>query len=157
MNKVFLIGRLTKDPEIRVTTTGKKVASFSIAVNEGKDADGQEVTQFFNCTAWEKLGEVLENYTPKGTKVAIIGSLKNRSWDKPDGTKGYATEILVRELEILSSKSETDNLKNLKSQKSEGETNQKSVQGVEESEIGVVRGDELPEIDVDQLNVQMPF
>ncbi len=154
MNKVFLIGRLTKDPEIRVTATGKKVASFSIAVNEGKDADGQEMTQFFNCIAWEKLAEVLENYIPKGTKVAIIGSLKNRSWDKPDGTKGYATEILVRELEILSNKSETDHLK---SQNSEGEVDQKSDQGVKKNKTGAVEEDDLPEIDVDQLNVQMPF
>ncbi len=107
MNKIFLIGRLTKDPEIRVTGNGKKVAGFSIAVNEGKDSSGQDITQFFNCSAWEKLAEIIENYVPKGTKVAIFGRLQNRSWDKPDGSKGYATDVVVREMEILSSKQET--------------------------------------------------
>ena len=147
MNKVFLIGRLTKDPEIRVTPNGKKVASFTIAINEGKDADGQELTQFFNCSAWERLAEVIEAYVPKGTKVAIIGNLRNRSWDKPDGTKGYATDILVREMEILSSKTEIDNFKQADTNPSQPDS-KKANQNPE---------DDLPEIDVEQLNVQMPF
>jgi single-strand DNA-binding protein len=109
MNKIILIGRLTKDPEIRVTQSSKKVASFSIAVNDGKDSNGQDITQFFNCNAWEKLAEIIESYIKKGTKVAVIGRLQNRSWDKPDGTKGYATDINVRELEILTSKAEAQN------------------------------------------------
>jgi len=150
MNKVFLIGRLTKDPEIRVTPNGKKVASFTIAINEGKDADGQELVQFFNCSAWERLAEIIEAYVPKGTKVAIVGSLRNRSWDKPDGTKGYATEVLVREMEILSSKAEIDK---------QAETNASQASPSETKKINQnpIPEDDLPEIDVEQLNVQMPF
>jgi len=150
MNKVFLVGRLTKDPEIRVTPNGKKVASFAIAINEGKDADGQELVQFFNCSAWERLAEIIEAYVPKGTKVAIVGSLRNRSWDKPDGTKGYATEILVREMEILSSKAEIDK---------QAETNASQASQSETKKINQNPSpeDDLPEIDVEQLNVQMPF
>lgn len=130
MNKTILIGRLTKDPEIRVTQTGKKVASFSIAVSDGKDQNGQQISQYFNCTAWEKLAEIIEMYTPKGTKVCVIGKLQNRSWDKPDGTKAYVTDILISELEILSSKSEKQSKPEPKS---------------------------IPEIDVNDLDVTMPF
>ena len=150
MNKVFLVGRLTKDPEIRVTPNGKKVASFTIAINEGKDADGQELVQFFNCSAWERLAEIIEAYVPKGTKVAIVGSLRNRSWDKPDGTKGYATEVLVREMEILSSKAEID-------KQAETSTSQASPSETKKINQNPSPEDDLPEIDVEQLNVQMPF
>ena len=153
MNKVFLVGRLTKDPEIRVTPNGKKVASFTIAINEGKDADGQELVQFFNCSAWERLAEIIEAYVPKGTKVAIVGSLRNRSWDKPDGTKGYATEVLVREMEILSSKAEIENFK----QATETSASQASPSETKKNNQNPIPEDDLPEIDVEQLNVQMPF
>lgn len=150
MNKVFLIGRLTKDPEIRVTSTGKKVASYSIAVNEGKDSAGQDLVQYFNLSAWDKLAEIVEQYVKKGTKVAIIGRLQNRSWDKPDGTKGYATDVSVREMEILSSKSdavgEPESAPKSTSQSSSPDPSD------DNNEDG-----ELPEIDVDSINVRMPF
>lgn len=155
MNKIFLIGNLTKDPEIRSTSTGKKVASFSIAVNEGKDANGQEVVQYFNLSAWEKLAEIIESYVKKGTKVAAIGRLQNRSWDKPDGTKGYATDVVVRELEILTSRADAERM-----------AQQTQTDGSESMESGSVQAKkikksdsegELPEIDVDSINVQMPF
>ena len=126
MNNVILIGNVTKDPEIRNTQTGKKIASFSLAVNEGKDK-----VQYFSCSAWEKLADILEAYVKKGTKVAVVGSLQNRSWEKPGGTKAYATDILIRELDILTSRKE----------------NSKNVETV----------NELPNIDDLDLNVQMPF
>lgn len=158
MNKVFLIGRLTKDPEIRLTSTGKKVASFAIAVNEGKDSNGQDLVQYFNMSAWEKLADILEQYVKKGSKVAVIGRLQNRSWDKPDGTKGYATDVSVKELEILSSRSETseysapNNSESApNSQDEEAAGSDKKAKSKKEPEA------ELPEIDVDSINVQMPF
>lgn len=157
MNKVFLIGRLTKDPEIRITGTGKKVASFVIAVNEGKDSSGQELVQFFNCTAWERLAEVVEKYVTKGTKVAVIGNLRNRSWDKPDGSKGYATDILVRELEILSGKTDATASKFEENQQSGSDDQANSQVGSAPAKETKPEEDVLPEIDVDQLNVQMPF
>lgn len=151
MNKVFLIGRLVKDPEIRTTTTGKKVASFSLAISDGKDQNGQEITQFFNGSAWERLAEIIEMYVKKGTKVAIFGSLKNRSWDKQDGTKGYATDILAREMEILSSKNESsgDSVPTPPNDDSSSTAPKKP----KEEKIN----DELPEIDINDINIQMPF
>ena len=152
MNKVFLIGRLVKDPEIKTTSTGKKVASFSIAISDGKDQNGQEITQYFNGSAWERLAEIIEQYVKKGTKVAILGSLKNRSWDKSDGTKGYATDILAREMEILSSRSE--------SQGESGDmgpaprtTAPSATAPTKDTKIN----DDLPEIDINDINIQMPF
>jgi len=161
MNKVFMIGRLTKDPETRVTQTGKKVTSFSIALNEGKGAQGNDLVSYFNCSAWEKTADVIENYARKGTKVAIVGRLQNRSWDKPDGTKGYATDIVVSELELLSGR---DNA-------SEGEASAPGVPAATApkpytapaGDTSAAKAkkkqddDTLPEIDVDSMNVQMPF
>jgi single-strand DNA-binding protein len=102
MNKVILIGRLTKDIEMRSTSTGKRVGSFSLAVNDGKDSSGKELTQFFNCVVWEKTAETVEKWTKKGDKISVIGKIQNKSFTKQDGTKGYSTEILVNEVEFLS-------------------------------------------------------
>jgi len=159
MNKVILIGNLTRDPEIKVTQTGKKLARFSIAVNEGKNRDGQEMVQYFNLTAWEKLAEIVESYVKKGHKIAIVGNLQNRSWDKPDGTKGYATDITVREMEMLTSKLEADKINasqaanptptnNSTSQTQSTQPNPKN-----QSEPA----EKLPEIDINDMNVSMPF
>jgi single-strand DNA-binding protein len=160
MNKVFLIGNLTKDPEIRVTSNGKKVASFSVAVNEGKDMNGQEIVQYFNMSAWEKLAEIIEQYVKKGVKVAVVGRLQNRSWDKPDGTKGYATDVAVRELEILSSKADSERLAAAQTQGGES-TGSASGYAKPAAPKPQTNDDEsgggIPEIDVDSMNVQMPF
>jgi single-strand DNA-binding protein len=158
MNKVFVIGRLTRDPEIRSTANGKKVAGFSIAVNEGKDAQGQEIVQYFDLSAWDRLAEIVELYIKKGTKIAVIGALKNRTWDKPDGTKGRATEIVVKELEILSSKSEDSAYREQGA--STGNNGGPSIPpqpNQPSQDQDSVSSEELPEIDVDDLNVQMPF
>ncbi len=103
MNKVFLVGRLTKDPEIRVTRTQQTVANFSIAVDDGKDKQGNKLTQFINCTAWEKIADIIKLWAKKGTMLAIVGKIHTHSWEKPDGNKAYATEIQVKEVQLLAS------------------------------------------------------
>jgi single-strand DNA-binding protein len=171
MNKVFLIGRLTKDPEIRVTTTGKKVCNFTLAINDGKDSSGQELTTFMNCIAWERLAEILEMYVKKGVKVCVIGSIRNRSWDKPDGSKGYATEVNVREMEILTTKAEMANLEGSESGNNSSDSSSSNSQNQSNQDEGTDEDkkkskkkskskdeeEKLPEINVDDLNVQMPF
>jgi single-strand DNA-binding protein len=107
MNKIILIGRLTKDVEIRITQTGKKVASFSLAIDDGKNPNGEKQTLFVNCSTWEKKAEVLQNYTSKGDKICIVGKLQTRSYEK-EGVKKYLTEILVNELELLESKKDKE-------------------------------------------------
>lgn len=153
MNKVILIGRLTKDPEIKLTQSGKKIASFSIAVDDGKDQNGQKISQYFNCSAWEQLAELFEQYIKKGHRVAVIGKLQNRSWDKPDGTKGYATDVLIREMEMLTSRAEAEALSVSESSNPaipSSKPNKRETQTVKSES-------ELPEIDVDSISVQMPF
>lgn len=105
MNKVILIGNLTKDAEIRTTSTGKKVASLSIATSEGKDSQGNTLTEYHQLQAWDKLAEIIEKYTTKGKKIAVVGSLKTESWEK-DGAKHYKTYVVIRELELLSPRTE---------------------------------------------------
>lgn len=107
LNKVVFAGNLTKDPEMKTTTTGKSVCSFSIASNKTwKNANGekQEDTTFMNCTAWDKLADFIATYFKKGDPIYTEGSIKNRSWDKPDGTKGYATDINVQIAQFVVSK-----------------------------------------------------
>lgn len=100
MNKVMMIGRLCADPEHRTTQDGRPVATYRIAVDRRRRADGAQEADFFPCVAWGKGAEFAARYLKKGMKIAIAGHLQTRSWDAQDGTKRYATEILVDEHEF---------------------------------------------------------
>ena len=107
MNKVILIGNLTKDPELRTTSNGTSVCSFSIAVNRRfQSQSGERVTDFFNIVAWRSLGELCSKYLAKGRKVCVVGELQNRSYDAKDGSKRYATEIIADDIEFLTPRGE---------------------------------------------------
>ncbi len=103
MNKVFLIGNLTRDPEIRTTTTGIQVCNFSIAVNRRRRADGVQETDFFNIVTWRQLAELCSKYLSKGRKVAVTGSIQTRTYEAQDGSKRNAFDIVADEVEFLSS------------------------------------------------------
>lgn len=108
MNKVILMGRLTRDPELRQTPSGVSVARFSIAVNRrfaGKDA--QQTADFINCVAWRQTGEFVCRYFQKGSMIAVVGSLQSRSWDDKDGKRQYSTEVVAEEAYFTGSKTET--------------------------------------------------
>ena len=102
MNKVYLIGNLTRDPEMRSTSTGIPVCNFSIAVNRRKRADGQQETDFFNIVAWRQLAELCSRYLVKGRKVAIAGSIQTRTYEAQDGSKRSAFDIVADDVEFLS-------------------------------------------------------
>lgn len=109
MNKIMLLGRLTKDPELRTTTTGTPWASFSLAVNRRfatKDAPIQ--ADFFNITAWRKDAEFVHRYYRKGLQVVVIGRLQNRSWDDQDGKKRYATDVILEETYFADGKKDSN-------------------------------------------------
>ena len=110
MNKVILLGRLTRDPEVRYTQTNNTlVASFSLAVNRRFVAQGQErQADFFNIVAWSKLGEFCSKYFKKGQQVGIIGRLQTRTWDDDQGTKHYVTEVVAEEAYFADSKRDAD-------------------------------------------------
>ena len=100
MNKVMLIGNLTRDVEKRETETGKAVANFSIAVGR----TFSDETDFFNVTVWEKQAENCAKYLKKGSKVGIIGTLQNRSYEANNGVKRTITEVIAEQVEFLSPK-----------------------------------------------------
>ena len=108
MNVAMIIGRLVADPELRyIPSTGKAVATFSVAVDRGfKGADGQKQTDFFNVVVWGKTAENCSNFIGKGRQVAIKGSIQNRSYEDNNGAKKYITEIVADEVQFLDKKKE---------------------------------------------------
>lgn len=105
MNKVFLIGRLTRDPELRQTATGMQNCAFSIAVNRNfKNKDGNIEADFFNVVIWNKPAENVARYCTKGSQVCVEGRLQTRSYDAQDGTKRYVTEVVANNVEFLGAK-----------------------------------------------------
>lgn len=104
LNKVMLIGNLTRDPEVRTTPSGQSVTSFAIATNRSwNDAQGvkQDAVEFIDIVAWGKLGEIIGQYSAKGRKVYIEGRLQTRSWDAQDGTKRQKTEVVASDVILL--------------------------------------------------------
>ena len=101
MNHVYLIGNLVRDPEVRSVNEGIKVCNFTIAVNRRMKNNGEQQTDFFNIVAWRQLAELCEKYLSKGKKVAVVGSIQTRSYEK-DGVKRTVWDILADEVEFLS-------------------------------------------------------
>lgn len=109
VNEVTLIGNCGKDPEIRVTQSGKKVAQVTLATTETwKDQAGQkqEKTEWHNLVAWDPLAGIFERFIKKGSTIYIKGQITYRSWDDPSGQKKYRTEIVVKEMKMLSKKND---------------------------------------------------
>ena len=103
MNKLFLIGNLTRDPEMSETASGVAFCRLGIAVNRPyQGSDGERATDFFNVTVWRTHAENCGRYLKKGSKVAIVGSLQNRSYEDKDGNKRQVTDIIANEVEFLS-------------------------------------------------------
>lgn len=102
MNKVYLIGNLTRDPEVSETNSGVPFCRFSIAVNRTfVNADGNRETDFFNITVWRNQAENCGKFLKKGSKVAVVGSLQNRSYEDKEGVKRTVTDIVASEVEFL--------------------------------------------------------
>lgn len=109
MNKVFLTGNLTKDPDVRTTGGGTSVCTFRIAVTRRfQNQQGERVSDFFDVVAWRQLADLCGRYLAKGRKVAVVGELLTRSYDAKDGTKRYVTEIVADEIEFLSPRDNRD-------------------------------------------------
>ena len=103
MNKVYLIGNLTRDPELSVTSSGVSFCRFSIAVNRTfVNADGNRDADFFNITVWRTQAENCGKFLKKGSKIAIVGSLQNRTYEDKEGVKRTVTDIVASEVEFLS-------------------------------------------------------
>lgn len=110
MNKVVLMGRLTKDPDMRSTQSGTGVCGFSLAVNRRFKQEGQPEADFINITAWGKTAEFASKYFTKGQQVGVIGRIQTRNYDDKDGKKVYVTEVVAEEVYFADSKKEQSNV-----------------------------------------------
>lgn len=107
MNKVELLGRLTKDPEVRYTQTNNTmVVNFTLAVNRRFAKEGEQQADFINIIAWKKTAEFASKYFKKGQQIAVAGRLQTRSYDDKDGKKVFVTEVVAEELYFADSKKE---------------------------------------------------
>ena len=101
MNKIFLIGNLTRDPELSETQSGIAVCRFAIAVNRRRTSEGEPQTDFFNVTAWRGLAERDARYCKKGNKVAVSGSIQIRQYEGNDGVKRTSVDVVAEDVEFL--------------------------------------------------------
>lgn len=101
MNKVIMIGNLTRDPEYATTPSGTPFCKFDIAVNRSYKVDGEKQTDFFAVVTWRGLADNCRKYLTKGNKIAVVGELQTRSYDAKDGGKRYVTEIIASEVEFV--------------------------------------------------------
>lgn len=110
MNKAILVGRLTRDPELKSTANGTNVCSFSVAVNRRyKNAEGNYDADFINCTAWRQTAEFVSKYFTKGRMIGVVGSIQTRNYDDKDGKKVYVTEVAADEVHFVESKGDNNN------------------------------------------------
>ncbi len=107
LNKVILMGRLTKDPEIRYTQNNIPVCSFTIAVDRNFAKQGeQRQADFINCQAWRSTAEFISKYFAKGRMIAVVGAVQTRTWEDTEGKKHYATEVVVSEVSFTGEKAD---------------------------------------------------
>jgi single-strand DNA-binding protein len=104
LNRVVLVGRLTKDPDLRYTPNGVAVCNFTLAVNRPFKNDGEQQADFINCVCWRKPAENLANYMSKGSLVGVDGRVQTRSFDNSDGNRVFVTEVLADSVQFLESK-----------------------------------------------------
>jgi single-strand DNA-binding protein len=107
INKVILVGRLAKDPELKYLEDGKAVTSITLAVNRNfKNQQGEYDTDFLNCTLWRKNAENTANYCKKGSVIGVTGRIQTRSYENQEGSKVYVTEVIAEGVKFLSTKKE---------------------------------------------------
>ena len=108
MNKCELIGRLTKDPELRLTSNQTAYCNFTIAVDRRfKDAQGNRQADFINCVAWKQTAQFIQKYFKKGNRIGIVGSIQTRQYEDNNGAKRFVTEVIVDEAEFVESQTQT--------------------------------------------------
>ena len=140
MNKIILVGRLTKDPEIQATSNGTSLLRFNVACkSKFRDEDGEQKVDFFVCLAWREKAELIHKYCKKGSMLQISGSMGSRSYEKQDGTRQTIWEINVEDVEFLSSTNE-ESAENKQKTKTKSKTAPKQAELIPLDDVD----DELP-------------
>jgi single-strand binding protein len=144
MNKVILLGRLVRDPELKNTTTGKTVTRFSLAVDRRfKNKDGQKEADFVPIVVWGKQAEFAGQYLSKGSQIGVSGRLQVRSYDAQDGQRRYVTEVVADEINFINTGKKDSNSNNANTQQSSDNTNV-SVMGLDEDFHLMADDDDIP-------------
>lgn len=128
MIKVNAIGRLTKEVDLRFTSSGRMVGNFTLACDRGVDGNGNQKVTYIKCTQWNKPAETLANFTTKGTLLGVHGDLVSSSYDKQNGEKAYTMELEVDSYEFLEPKETTDQRKNKQNQERQQQYQQQNNQ-----------------------------
>jgi single-strand DNA-binding protein len=150
LNKVMLIGNLTRDPEMKYTASGATVTTFGMATNKSwKDDSGElkELAEFHNIVCWNKLAEICQQLLAKGMKVYVEGALNTRSWEADDGSKRYKTEVRITDMILLDSKGK----------QGVGIDEEKTPEPPEDEEEPPIEDDEEGSDDNDPLEEDLPF
>ena len=109
MNKAFIVGNLTRDPELSTTANGISVCRFTVAVpRRFSNSEGEREADFINCIAWRNLADIVAKYVKKGKKVCVVGSIQTRNYEAQDGTKRYITEVVAEDVEFISPRGDAD-------------------------------------------------
>lgn len=110
INNVVLVGRLTKDPDLKYTANGAAVASFSLAVNRNfTNQSGEREADFINCVIWRKPAETLANYAKKGTLIGVTGRIQTRNYENQEGKRVYVTEVVAENFQLLEGRGANNN------------------------------------------------
>lgn len=109
MNNVTLIGRLTKDVELKYTQSNTAVCQFNVAVDRRFKSEGQPTADFISVVAWKQTAEFISKYFTKGSRIAIVGRIQTRAWEGDDGKKNFATEVVADNVEFCESKQQSNN------------------------------------------------
>jgi single-strand DNA-binding protein len=145
INKTILVGRITKDPEVKTTQTNIAVCSFTLAVNrQFTDASGERQADFINCVAWRKTAELLGNYIKKGALLGIEGRIQTRQYDAEDGTTRYVTEVVCDSVQFLESKSDRDSEPSTTTTNKKEEDNSAEVDEFYQTSKQLAAEDDLP-------------
>lgn len=160
LNNVSLVGRLTKDPEVRtIGTEGTSVCNFTVAVNRPfKDADGEKVADFIQCQAWKKQAEFIGQYLVKGQLVAITGSIHTRTYEKADQSTAYVTEVNVDQIQSLEKRESQVTEESIKAEwKKEWDEKSPSLKGLAKDKLKKdLEAKYQPRIDVLTTSVEKP-
>jgi|SRR5690554_641487 len=142
VNRVVLVGRLTKDPILRKTQSGKSVSSFTVAINRRFSQSDQ--ADFVNCVAWEKTADFLTQYAKKGSLISLEGRIQSRSYDDKDGKRVYVQEVVAENVQLLESKSVNESKSSYQSYQVDVDYNDYSDQNQDDGPVLDISSDDLP-------------
>lgn len=144
INNVVLVGRLTRDPELRFTSNGSAVASFNLAVNRNfKTQEGEREADFVNCVIWRKPAEALANYAKKGTLIGVVGRIQTRNYENQQGQKVFVTEVVCDNFQLLERRDSSEYQSNNSSSQNSSSFKDTSDPFGNSSQVGI-NPDDLP-------------